>query len=557
MLFENEFKNWMITQSYNSRTIYNYVRALKSTSDWFSVDLENEIMDIIHPQEIQEVINQIQASENYNTVNKNKHYQHSSALIAYKNFVFDYHGINTERKISFETDDTNDALRYWLYSPGANAAKWDEFYSKGIMAIGWDAIGDLIEYPSKEAMKQAMKEVYDPEKSYKMSALATWQFSHEMKIGDIVFVKKGLFTVVGRGIVTSDYFFDETAKDEYKNARSVRWTHKGEWNHPGQSSMKTLTDVTQLTEYIEKLNDLFTAENEDEEEETEKTYPPYIEEDFLADVYLSQTSYHKLVGLLKRKKNLILQGAPGVGKTFAAKRIAYSIMGVKDPERVQMVQFHQSYSYEDFIEGYRPSGSEFILKKGAFYKFCKKAQDDDENAYFFIIDEINRGNLSKIFGELFMLIETDKRGIELQLLYSDEKFCVPKNVYIIGMMNTADRSLAMLDYALRRRFAFVNLTPGFDSDGFMEYQNQLDSEPFNRLIQCVKSLNHAIAEDASLGEGFCIGHSYFCNLKPETIDTPILWDIVEYELIPLLKEYWFDEPEKVKEWCEKLRRAVR
>lgn len=455
MLFENEFKNWMITQSYNSRTIYNYVRALKSTSDWFSVDLENEIMDIIHPQEIQEVINQIQASENYNTVNKNKHYQHSSALIAYKNFVFNYHGINTERKISFETDDTNDALRYWLYSPGANAAKWDEFYSKGIMAIGWDAIGDLIEYPSKEAMKQAMKEVYDPEKSYKMSALATWQFSHEMKIGDIVFVKKGLFTVVGRGIVTSDYFFDETAKDEYKNARSVRWTHKGEWNHPGQSSMKTLTDVTQLTEYIEKLNDLFTAENEDEEEETEKTYPPYTEEDFLSDVYLSQTSYHKLVGLLKRKKNLILQGAPGVGKTFAAKRIAYSIMGVKDPERVQMVQFHQSYSYEDFIEGYRPSGSEFVLKKGAFYKFCKKAQDDDENSYFFIIDEINRGNLSKIFGELFMLIETDKRGIELQLLYSDEKFCVPKNVYIIGMMNTADRSLAMLDYALRRRFAFA------------------------------------------------------------------------------------------------------
>ena len=167
-------------------------------------------------------------------------------------------------------------------------------------------------------------------------------------------------------------------------------------------------------------------------------------------------------------------------------------MGVKDIERVMMVQFHQSYSYEDFIMGFRPSTTGFELKKGAFYNFCKKAEIDSDNDYFFIIDEINRGNLSKIFGELFMLIENDKRGISLQLLYSDEKFAVPKNVYIIGMMNTADRSLAMLDYALRRRFAFFEIKPGFETDGFREYRMAIDNTKFNKLIDCVEKLNKLI-----------------------------------------------------------------
>lgn len=270
---------------------------------------------------------------------------------------------------------------------------------------------------------------------------------------------------------------------------------------------------------------------------------------------MDEDSYDTLVALVRNKKNVILQGAPGVGKTFAAKRLAYSMMGVKDPNRVMMVQFHQSYSYEDFIMGFRPSENGFELKRGAFYNFCKDAEIDSENEYFFIIDEINRGNLSKIFGELFMLIESDKRGVELQLLYSDEKFSVPSNVYIIGMMNTADRSLAMLDYALRRRFAFFEMKPGFDTDGFREYRMGLASEKFDRLINCVDNLNATIAADESLGEGFCIGHSYFCNLKKATDQA--LSGIVEYELIPLLKEYWFDEPVKIKDWINSLRSAIK
>lgn len=335
----------------------------------------------------------------------------------------------------------------------------------------------------------------------------------------------------------------------------------------------TLTEAGKTVDMTEELaSDIFkkgVSENQnkrdsgssaladDDVEEATKNYPVYTAEDFLDEVFMPEEEYSRLVGILKTKKNIILQGTPGVGKTFAAKRLAYSVMGVKDIERVMMVQFHQSYSYEDFIMGFRPSTAGFELKKGAFYNFCKKAEIDSDNDYFFIIDEINRGNLSKIFGELFMLIENDKRGISLQLLYSDEKFAVPKNVYIIGMMNTADRSLAMLDYALRRRFAFFEIKPGFETDGFREYRMAIDNEKFNKLINCVENLNNAISADESLGDGFCIGHSYFCNLSAESIDDQSLSGIVEYELIPLLKEYWFDEPLKVKDWSNNLRSAIK
>lgn len=328
----------------------------------------------------------------------------------------------------------------------------------------------------------------------------------------------------------------------------------------------TLTEAGKTVELTaEMASDIFkkivsgakSMKTNDSDDEQEIAYQEYTVENFLDDVYMSEDNYTRLVGLLRNKKNIILQGAPGVGKTYVAKCLAYSMMGVEDVERVMMVQFHQSYSYEDFIMGFRPSATGFELRKGAFYNFCKKAEVDSDNEYFFIIDEINRGNLSKIFGELFMLIENDKRGKALQLLYSDEKFAVPKNVYIIGMMNTADRSLAMLDYALRRRFAFFDIKPGFETPGFSEYRKALDNEKFNKLISCVESLNREISDDESLGEGFCIGHSYFCNLQPDTIDDSWLYGVVEYELIPLLKEYWFDEPMKVKDWSEKLRSTIK
>ena len=279
----------------------------------------------------------------------------------------------------------------------------------------------------------------------------------------------------------------------------------------------------------------------------------YTKADFLNDVFLNGQRYDVLVSLLRRKKNVILQGAPGVGKTYAAKRLAYSMMGQADSSRVEFVQFHQNYSYEDFMLGYRPDGSGFKLTEGVFYRFCQKASNDPDREYFFLIDEINRGNLSKIFGELMMLIEGDHRGEKITLAYNGLPFYVPENLYIIGMMNTADRSLAMIDYALRRRFSFFEMKPAFTSEGFLKYQATLDNETFNALVEQVKALNREITADASLGSGFRIGHSYFCLADPAVCTTDWMRSVVEFDLLPTLAEYWFDAPDKLHRWEENLR----
>ena len=276
------------------------------------------------------------------------------------------------------------------------------------------------------------------------------------------------------------------------------------------------------------------------------SFEAYTKSDFLDEVYMTEKRYESLVAVLRNKKNIILQGAPGVGKTFAARRLAWSMMGEKDDDRIEFVQFHQNYSYEDFMMGYKPVGDGFELKYGIFYRFCQKAANQPDKEFFFIIDEINRGNMSKIFGELLILIEKDYRGTKATLAYNGLSFSVPKNLYIIGMMNTADRSLAMIDYALRRRFSFFEVEPGFDSEGFIQYQNGLNNEMLNELINKVKDLNREITLDKSLGKGFCIGHSYFCGRDVCTEEW--LHSIVEYDILPMLREYWFDDTSKLQRW---------
>jgi len=335
---------------------------------------------------------------------------------------------------------------------------------------------------------------------------------------------------------------------------------------------------TRLTEIIEtgdhqvngafpkvlKLYEQFLKEREQPASQAEPVPTPpaasrdaYNREKFLEEVYLKPDQYDDIVNLLTRKKNLILQGAPGVGKTYAARRLVCSRIGEKTSERISFVQFHQNYGYEDFVMGYRPKDNSFQMEKGAFYSFCDEARKDPDSSWFFIIDEINRGNISKIFGELLMLIESDKRDKDyaVRLHGANEPFFVPENVYIIGMMNTADRSIALIDYALRRRFAFYLLEPAFESDGFRAYMDEKNSPQFDKVIKVVLKLNIEIAQDPLLGAGFQIGHSYFCADDP--VDEKLLRGIILYEIKPLLDEYWVDEKDKIEQWVNMLLEAAR
>jgi len=485
----------------------------------------------------------------------------------------------------------------WLLAAGENGRFWNDFKEKNLISIGWGNLGDLSQYDNdSEKVLSALEKKY-PKKSTTFHASnsnktskqtnnsrALLDFANGMKIGDIVFIKKGVKTLLGVGIITSDYKFSKESivnnnDKDFNYYRDVEWLKIGDFNtsNCGKIPLKTLTNITDvnyknrkgsefyeclanimdfpINEYIDNLDFVIPLI------EDEYLKEDYNKENFLKEVVFIEKDYDKLVNLIKRKKNIILQGSPGVGKTFIAKRLAYSMMGVKDEKRVEFVQFHQSYSYEDFIQGYRPKDDGFELKNGVFYNFCRKASEDPENDYYFIIDEINRGNISKIFGELMMLIEEDKRGEEfgIHLTYSDEgpKFHVPENLYIIGMMNTADRSLAIIDYALRRRFVFYLILPLFDEDYKNDniFKNHLtkigvDENLAIKIIDKIRTLNNLILKDEDLGYGFRIGHSYFCGNS----DKNLSWykSIISYEIAPLLKEYWFDDLDKAEDEIEKL-----
>jgi MoxR-like ATPase len=456
-------------------------------------------------------------------------------------------------------------VRYWKIAPGRKADAWPEMERDGVIAISWHElqVGDLRTYASKEALEQRIAEVAPDLKPGKRRRRTDqlWAFRN-ISIGDVIVANRGYSAVVGEGKVTADYFF--RAGNKFPHARPVQWTHTKEREIADQGPKWRPTVVGLTADEYDDLfdDDALEAKPEPVLQAPKPNAEPYTLKHALEQLFVAESDLERFLELVKYKKNLVLQGPPGVGKTFVAAELAYVLLGAKDETRLKRVQFHQSYAYEDFVRGYRPAeGGGFAFRDGPMFTFSERARNDPKRPYVMIIDEINRGNLSKILGELMLLVEPDKREPKwaVELAYAkpgEPPFWVPPNLHIIGTMNTADRSIALVDYAMRRRFVFATVQPAFEQGRFRTFLETRGVAPplRDKLVARIVDLNKAIASDArNLGAGYVIGHSYFCQRDPQdAYDEAWYARIVRYEIEPLLHEYWAESPDKVKKAVEAL-----
>lgn len=304
---------------------------------------------------------------------------------------------------------------------------------------------------------------------------------------------------------------------------------------------------------ISNKNNISSEENPDQKNIARK---PYLLDDLIEEgCFISKDELESIQTKLKEKKNIILQGPPGTGKTWLAKRLASVIVGYRNSDNIKAIQFHPNTSYEDFIRGYRPSSDgKLELVDGPFLNIANQAKNDPDANYVIVIEEINRGNPAQIFGEMLTLLEASKRNPQeaLELTYGNEKgFYIPDNLFVIGTMNIADRSLAMVDFALRRRFAFFDLVPNFGNKwlDYMKDKSGISEEKLQKWQNCMIELNKKISDDQALGPAFTIGHSYLTTSQSIKDDQADKWftTIVKTEIMPLLEEYWFRGTEQIKE----------
>lgn len=446
--------------------------------------------------------------------------------------------------------------RVWLMAAGKDGARWSSFLAAGVASVGWKGIGDLEQFDCDGSrILQALIDAGVKAKPTN-TARALSDFCGQVQIGDTIIARRGRQQILGIGKVVGDYSYDSSRQD-HPHTRKVDWQScRPPVEIPKERkgvAVKTLTDFTQFKKWLYVMVPLI-------EEAVEPEPLVYGVNEALKDLFIERKRFKRILSVFQSRKNLILQGPPGTGKTFMARRLAWCLIERKDSRSIEVVQFHQSYAYEDFVQGYRPTKTGgFTLRNGVFYEFCERARRDENTPYVFIIDEINRGNMSRIFGELLMLIEADKRREEYAavLTYGEQgkRFFVPPNVYILGMMNTADRSLAVVDYALRRRFAFEELKPVFGSpkgsDAFSKFEKHLRTHDVDTYtVELIRSrmadFNGAIRDDSELGSGFEIGHSYFVPSAPVKNGSTWYDEIVETQITPLLREYYFDRPADVR-----------
>lgn len=467
------------------------------------------------------------------------------ALLKFREENAPFSGWTNDKFASFLYDKIPPTVQFWKIAPGENARLWQDCLRDGIICVGWKEIGDMSQYRDLAVFKDKYRELHGSNRQCK----EMWSFGKELKKGNVVIANNGLQSIVGVGTVTGDYFYDES-RTEYKHCVPVQWDTTTAFPVPESARHITANWFQGTVKRIsrEEYSQLISGQKVGTEPPPKQpTITIAASTNRYADIceatFLDEQFFVDCERLLKTKKQIILQGAPGTGKTFVAEQLATLWAG--DPSRVKVVQFHESYGYEDFVHGIRPQRdpetqqTAFVPTPGLILNFCSEIANDKAvppNNYVLLIDEINRAKTARVFGELLYLLEYREKEVELQ---NGSRFSMPPNLYIIGTMNTTDKSIALVDYALRRRFAFVDLTPVKNGQSTV-LSKWMESNGIGNaadIEQLFIALNNAVAQK---DEALMVGHSYF--MQQQAVDEKwfspeLLRFIWDYYIMPLIAEY--------------------